>query len=435
MRSTSSTGSRRTAFAVVGLALAAASTSCTATTAAGDTSSASSPAAGSGDIAPVTDETALSFVGGTAGAADPSATPVKVGFINQDSGVPSFPEATAAATAVTAYVNEKLGGVDGHPLELVMCSVSSEAQAQACAQQMLNDDDIKVIQTGAMVVGNASLYNTINGAKPILGGNPTAPADYTAKNTYFYTPGAPGVVGAIAAYVADDLKGTTVSVVHSDDPGGSGAAVLGTAGLKARGVDVTDVGFPAGGGDLTGPLTAAGAASADAISFFSSGPACLQMAQAQRQLAIQAPIISVSLCLDPSVKEQLGDFPEWSFGSSTANPYVDGADPQINLYRSVMAEKAPAGTNLAGFAGITFGSILDLVKVMNTIGYDGLTSDAINTALASFTGQAFLGAPDIKCGALPDYPTICTSSARLIKYEGDGEWTDLAGGEWISIND
>ncbi len=433
------TRSRRPALMAAGLALSAVTSACTASTEAASTSSStgsssSSAAAGSGAIAPVTDQTAISFVGGKGGAADTGATPVKVGFINQDTGVPSFPEASAAASAVTKYINEKLGGVAGHPLQLVTCSVSSEAQAQACAQQMLNDADIKVIQTGAMVVGNASLYNTVAGRKPILGGNPTAPADYTAKNTYYFTPGAPGVNGAIAKYIADDLKATKASVVHSDDPGATGSAIIGTQGLKAKGVNVTDIAFPSTGGDLTAPLTAAGATSADAIDFLAAGPACLQMAKAQKQLSLKAPIFSVSLCLDPSVKQQLGDFPTWTFGSSTPNPYVDGNDPQVNLFRSVMAAGAPADTNLAGFAGITFGSLLDLVKVFNKLGYGNLTSDSIGKSLASFTGKAFLGAPDIKCGALPSYPTVCADSARLIRYDGDGKWTDLADGKWISIN-
>lgn len=320
------TRSRRTIGAVAGLTLAMTAAACSAGSTSGSDGASPSGQKSSGTIAPVTDETAISFVGGQAKAADASAKPVRVGFINQDSGVPSFPEAGVAAKAVTTYINEKLGGVDGHPLELVTCSVSSEAQGQACAQKMLNDDTIQVIQTGGMVVGNASVYNTIAGKKPILGGNPTSPADYTAKNTYFYTPGSPGVNNAIAAYVAE--KGIkAVSVVHSDDPGGSGAAAIGSAALKAAGIDVKDVSFASSGGDLSGPLTAAGAQTAEAIDFLAAGPACLQMAQAQKQLALKAEVFSVSLCLDPSVKKQLGDYPEWSFGSSTPNTYVDGADP------------------------------------------------------------------------------------------------------------
>lgn len=430
MRSTvHSTRFGRATVATVGLAIIALTSACSATE---SSDSDTSPTASTTKAAPADDQTAITFVKGKAGAADTGATPVKVGFINQDAGVPSFPEAGVAATAVTKYINDKLGGVDGHPLQLVICSVTSEAQGQACAQKMLNDKSISVIQTGAMVVGNASLYNTIAGKKPILGGNPTAPADYTAKNTYFFTPGAPGVNGAIASYIANDLKAASASVVHSDDPGGSAAAAIGSAALKAAGVDAKDISFAAGGGDLSGPLTAAGAQSAPAIDFLAAGPACLQMAQAQKQLSLKARVFSVSLCLDPSVKKELGDFPEWTFGSSTPNVYVDGQDPQVDLFRSVMSQNAPADANLGGFAGITFGSLLDLVQVMNKIGFDKLTPETVGSALAGYTGQAFLGAPDISCGVVADYPTICTDKARLFTYKGGDQWTDATDGQWIS---
>ena len=38
-----------------------------------------------------------SFVGGTAGNADASPMPFVVGFVNDEGGVPSFPEGSAAA--------------------------------------------------------------------------------------------------------------------------------------------------------------------------------------------------------------------------------------------------------------------------------------------------------------------------------------------------
>lgn len=420
----------RTLVTALGLATLMVGAGCAAAPA--DSGPASSGAS-SGPVAAVSDQAALSFLGATkGGAADSAATPVKVGFINQDTGVPSFPENTVAAKAATAYINAKLGGVQGHPLQLVECPVASEAQGQSCAQQMLNDPTIDVIQTGTLTVGNASIYNTIAGAKPIMGGNPTAPADFTAKNTYFYTPGGPGVNSAVATYISSNLKATSVSVVHSDDPGASTASRLSVAALRAAGVQPTDVSFPASGGDLTGPLVASGAQTSQVIQFLSAGPACLQMAQAQQQLGLGATIISSSLCLDPSVKQQLGDYASWTFGTSYPNVYVDGSDPQVNLYRKVMIDAAGADTNVGGFAPVVFGSLIDLVKVMNSVGVDKLTPAAIGTALAGYTGASFLGAPDIRCGASTETPTVCTRSARIVEYKGKGEWADATGGQWLA---
>lgn len=425
------TTARKAAATALGFTLTVGCAACA--TGDGSAAPAAAPAqAGStGPIAAVSDRTALEFVGGKAGAADRSLPAVRIGYLNQDTGVPSFPEATVAVKAAVAYVDATLGGVQGHPVELVTCQVASEAQGQSCAQRMLNDATIAVVQTGAMVVGNASVYNTINGAKPILGGNPTAPADFTAKNTYFFTPGAPGVNGAIADYIANTLKATSASVVHSDDPGGSTAGKIGADALRAAGLKTTDVAFPSGGGDLTAPLLAAGAQSAPAIDFLAAGPACLQMAQAQKQLALKATIFSASLCLDPSVRKALGDFAPWYYGSSTPNVYIDGDDPQVNLYRSVMSAAGGADVNVGGFAPLAFGSLLDLVKVMNSIGYAKLSPATIGSALAAYTGPAFLGAPDIACDKASETPTVCTPSARILKYDGGGRWSDPTGGTWL----
>jgi branched-chain amino acid transport system substrate-binding protein len=84
----------------------------------------SAPSAGSTTEA--VNEWALEYTGGSAGAADPSLEPVVVGYVNQEGGVPAFPEATAATEAAVEYINAELGGIGGHPLELKHCSVQAE---------------------------------------------------------------------------------------------------------------------------------------------------------------------------------------------------------------------------------------------------------------------------------------------------------------------
>src|SRR5262245_31231256 len=64
---------------------------------------------------------ALKYTGGKEGKADSSLPPVTIGYINQEGGVPSFPEATQGMEAAVDYVNEELGGIEGHPLALKKC--------------------------------------------------------------------------------------------------------------------------------------------------------------------------------------------------------------------------------------------------------------------------------------------------------------------------
>ena len=64
----------------------------------------------------------LTYVGGKAGPANKSLPPVYIGYINQQGGPTSIGLlATAGAQMAVNYANAELGGVDGHPIQLVTC--------------------------------------------------------------------------------------------------------------------------------------------------------------------------------------------------------------------------------------------------------------------------------------------------------------------------
>ena len=68
-------------------------------------------------------------------------------------------------------VNAELGGIHGHPVRLHECFIAqAEEEGVRCGQQMANDRNVKVILYGAVIVGNQSIYATIKGSKPIIGG-------------------------------------------------------------------------------------------------------------------------------------------------------------------------------------------------------------------------------------------------------------------------
>ena len=86
------------------------------TTAAPDTSVAPD---GTDDAA--SSDTTMAAAGG--GVADESLDPVRFGYVNQEIGTPAFPEGSAAVEATVEYINAELGGIDGRPLEVVVCQV------------------------------------------------------------------------------------------------------------------------------------------------------------------------------------------------------------------------------------------------------------------------------------------------------------------------
>src|SRR5919197_4202881 len=57
----------------------------------------------------------LTYVGGTAGKADSSLSPLAIGWVNGQGGAVSTPQATEGAQAAVNFINNHLGGIGGDP--------------------------------------------------------------------------------------------------------------------------------------------------------------------------------------------------------------------------------------------------------------------------------------------------------------------------------
>src|SRR5258708_16011414 len=90
----------------------------------------------------------LAYTGGTAGKADSTKAPVVIGYVNEEGGVPAFPEATQGIDAAVTYVNAELGGIQGHPVQLEKCARQVEADGQRCGTQFANDNKVQLVITG-----------------------------------------------------------------------------------------------------------------------------------------------------------------------------------------------------------------------------------------------------------------------------------------------
>ena len=100
------------------------------------------------------------YVGGKPGKANPRLSPVVIGAINTQGGqVLVGPGWTNGIRTAVQYVNRYLGGVQGHPLVVSYCfTTSAEEEGTKCGQKFANDKRIKVVEFGAVAVGNQSFY-------------------------------------------------------------------------------------------------------------------------------------------------------------------------------------------------------------------------------------------------------------------------------------
>ncbi len=120
------------------------------------------------------------YVGGS-GKADPSKSPVTIGWVNQQGGQEVIgAAATDGADFAVKAINDLYGGIDGHPVVLKKCFIkSAEEEGTTCAQQLGNDAAVKVVDMGGVATGIQSFYSSID--KPVITGVAATPIDGIAE--------------------------------------------------------------------------------------------------------------------------------------------------------------------------------------------------------------------------------------------------------------
>jgi branched-chain amino acid transport system substrate-binding protein len=374
----------------------------------------------------------VKYTGGKAGKADQSLPPVSIGWVNQQGGQVEIGRfATNGAELAVKYVNEELGGVGGHPVQLKTCFIASaEEEGTTCGQRLVADRDVSVIGEGGVAIGTQSFYSTIGGAKPVVTGVATTPVDGVQPNAVVLFGDATHILAPFGTYAKDVLKAKTAALVYPNEPGIIEGSKAIRDGLEAAGVQVKAVGYSSSQTDLIGPLTSAGAQTADMVIPYSSAAGCVNLAKGLKQLGItdSKKIVSAPLCLNGQVIAGLGDFPNWTFAIASSL-FGDSTDPGMPAYTAVTQkygtpETAPDPWNIVSFA-----QVLTIVKFLNEVGYDNISPQAVLAKAKAFTGPLALGAPSLQCGKYSDAPAVCNDQIQFFNYAGQKKFTKVAG--WL----
>jgi branched-chain amino acid transport system substrate-binding protein len=424
----------RRCAATTGLVLALALSACGGAPPAGSPTQpapeATAAPVGAADAAAITDY--RGYVGGTPGAADPTLAPIVIGWVNIEGGaIGPTPEATLGAQAAVEHVNQALGGIGGHPLELKVCTITSaEEEGQRCGQQLLNDPAVQAVAFGNVFLGDTSFNAVMAGQKPVLVGVATGPSVPTATNAFILHGDLTHVFAPWGTYARDVLNARTAAVIYTNVPGDKAAGAAVRAGLEDAGIEVTAVAFDPQSTDLLGPVTAAGAQSADVIVPISQGQGCVGIAKALTQLGNTRPVVATPVCLTPDVAQGLGgDLPTWTYGIAQTLP-TDGAAPDVAVYLDAAEQAGLAAQDATKvWAGVAWGQILAYTKVLNAVGADNIDPATITEQLKRFTGPVVMGAPEVSCGQFADAPAVCNARAKFYTYQGQGVFSQVAG--WL----
>ena len=218
----------------------------------------------------------------------PKLSPIVIGAINTQGGqVLVGPNWTKGAELAVKYVNTYLGGVQGHKLVLSECfTTSAEEDGTKCGQKFANDKRISVIEFGAVAVGNQSFYAALGGKKPIVSGVALLPVDAIQKNEFALFGTNDSVLGPWGTFAKTKLHASTAAVIYPQVPGIDVGAKVEKTSLEDAGITTKLVGFDPNSTDLTGPLTAAGAQTADIVVPQSNAAGCVNVAKTLQQLGV-----------------------------------------------------------------------------------------------------------------------------------------------------
>lgn len=381
----------------------------------------------SGDAAPVGDSLAnTDSIPEETGPADDSLDPVVIGMVNMDEGTPSYPLVSSGVDAAAEYINAKLGGIQGRPVEVRHCNVGiDQASNQECAQEFANDDDISAVINGYVFSSSFGLPILEAAGVPVLLQTPLTPADFEAPNGFAYQGGNAGGGAGTATYAANFLDAEEIVIFGADDDALRAAVAQIEALPATEGVDISVTHISNSAADVTADVQASNAADADAILALVNAPQCLQIGQTVRDLGIETPIVSTTVCAVPATLEETPEVLEgWNIIGSGLPPMLpDGVSAELDFFREVYPQYG-SEDDLGSFHALGgFGAMLALWDIGNAVP-DSLTRADWTEGMGSFDGPYFGGVSEVSCPG-EYYSAVCANDVRAFQLDDQGQMTQV----------
>jgi branched-chain amino acid transport system substrate-binding protein len=389
--------------------------------------------------------TYATYTGSKPGKANMSLAPIDIGFSMDGGGsIPpqdSGEDQTAVETFVK-YINNYLGGVDGHPIGVVVCNVkNSEEEGAACMDQFLNTAAVKTIDYGSLAVGSATEDAVDAGKKPIIMPFTFGGADNTSPHTYVL--GATGELSgnAIGTFAVDGpLHAKSVVIVYPQVAGSEAVAQGEALGASKAGATVKLVGFDETTENVLGALAAAGAQKAQAVitASLTTAANCIAFYKAAQDLNIpQSKMIGQTDCTSygQSVTSQLpgGHYPEIWY--QRGQPLDDLLLPYTQAGLNFKAVVTGMGGTLLDFENYAwvneFAGIMTDDRFFNEIGYAGVagpnSASLLEGKAAAFRGPVAMGPPIIECDKYSQLPADCADGSFFFHYDGGTQYSAFTG--------
>lgn len=345
-------------------------------------------------------------------------SPVKIGVTVEeaDDGRVTGYRATAA------YINEYLGGLNGHKIELDECAVgNSTSGGTKCGVQFGQDDVAAVL---APNIGESlSVYKPLEGSGIPYLTQLTADAEVLGSDEAFVLFNPLGLGSATIA-VAKDEGVDSAAFVMPDLPSTTGPVeALAKPQYDAAGLDLQIVPIPTQVADPTAAIQQAISKGAGQLVFFGTTEFVTTGIKTAKQLGFTGPIIT-----------QVSGFPEDQVASIPGglegvvvlgSTTLDESDPDRMLYNTVLDTYNDGGTVDDIYTTSAFQVLLALQKSLALSPDAGADAASIMKAMQTMTQPVPLplgGGMTFQCGAdkIPVLPGVCVGETLRSDLDAEG---------------
>ena len=365
--------------------------------------------------------------------ADESMAPVKVGLIAQIEELMAFPEVPAVAQAYVDYFNAEHGGVNGHPIELVVCGAGDAVESHiACANEFVNADDVHVVINGGFL-SNSIVSGTILAEAGVanLGlGNDFI--DYLTPDLYNFDPGLPGLAQVFFVFAKNQRDVSTMTLFLADDPAIAPFEPALYAIGESNGITITETIYLGFEPDLTGPVSAADTSNEGWLFVLADGAQCTAAAAGAVTVGYGGHIFGNDLCLSQDLVES-GAVDGWSGPIVSSAPTVDGG-AEIDEINSILDTYGGAGVQTAGLAGWTLAQVYIARDILIEGGGADATDESVLTALSTYSRGGIPGYPDVSCPGPDPWLGACNTSPLMVTVV-DGQMTAPDGFTFLDFSE
>jgi branched-chain amino acid transport system substrate-binding protein len=348
--------------------------------------------------------------------------PIKLAMIYDGTGPASIPELPEGARAAVRAVNEE-GGIDGAPLELIVCDTRSNPnRAAECGRQAV-DEGVIALAGSATQFAQRYAHLMEENRIPNIGTLPSGPADFISNSVFPIVSGPTLDIVALARFLADE-GAKRIATARPDLPAAAVTSNLVNASLAPLDLEiVADVGVPTSAPDVSSYVNQITSADADAVVVILIQQSAVQFIQKLRQ---EDPDIKIGLQSTSTgpVAEALGDSAEGILlPTSLLPPTV--SNPATEKYKREM--EALGYDDLSGYrenSWLTVHVIADLIRK-----HDAKTSDALWTAISKTSGLRTGLTPPlqwVKGGAAGAVRTF-NACSMAVKWDADGQPQPVTG--------